>query len=76
MQLDRQIHDKVFCPFISKDEIAHKVKNLSYEIQKDYLGEEILFIAILNGAFMFASVIFDLKSAVMVSLAKFIFPSK
>lgn len=55
MQFDRVIHDKVFCPFISEDEIALKVRNLSFEIQKDYLGVDILFVAILNGAFMFAS---------------------
>ena len=71
MQLDRQIHDKVFCPFISKDEIAHKVKNLSFEIQKDYLGEEILFIAILNGAFMFASdLLKEIPGNIQISFVK------
>ena len=71
MQLDRQIHDKVFCPFISKDEIAHKVKNLSSEIQKDYLGEEILFIAILNGAFMFASdLLKEIPGNIQISFVK------
>ncbi len=55
MQFDRVVHDKVFSPFIFEDEIALKVKNLSHQIQKDYTGDKIVFVAILNGAFMFAS---------------------
>ena len=71
MQFDSKIHDKVFCPFISKDEISHKVKNLSSEIQKDYLGEEILFIAILNGAFMFASdLVKEIPDNIQISFVK------
>ena len=55
MLKERQLHDKIFTPFISEKEIYLSITNLTQELQKDYEGKEILFIAILNGSFMFAS---------------------
>ena len=53
-----QIHSKNFVPYLSKQEIQLKVKEMAAAISKDYEGKRPLFIAILNGAFMFASDLF------------------
>lgn len=53
-----KLHDKVFVPFISEQEISKKVKQLANELKNDYNGKKPLFLAILNGAFMFASELF------------------
>lgn len=52
------LNDKVFVTFISEQEIANKVKQLAGDLKKDYNGKKPLFLAILNGAFMFASELF------------------
>lgn len=53
-----QVHDKQFKPYISADKISEEVKRVASEINKDYAGKKPLFIAILNGSFMFASDLF------------------
>lgn len=53
-----QIHDKTFKPYISAEEIAQKIKELALAIEKDYAGKTPLFIAILNGSFMFSADMF------------------
>jgi hypoxanthine phosphoribosyltransferase len=53
-----QVHDKQFKPYISADKICEEVKRIASEINKDYAGRKPLFIAILNGSFMFASDLF------------------
>ena len=50
-----QLNDKSFEIFISEEEILKKISSLADEVNRDYKGKEIVFIAILNGAFMFAS---------------------
>lgn len=50
-----QIHDKKFEIFIGKEEIQAEVKSLANQINSDYSGKEVVFVAILNGAFMFAA---------------------
>jgi hypoxanthine phosphoribosyltransferase len=45
-------------PFLSEAEIQKKIKELAGQIAKDYAGKKPLFIAILNGSFMFASDLF------------------
>jgi len=50
-----EVLDKSFEIFIDKDEIAQKVSFVADRINKDYHGKEVIFIAVLNGAFMFAS---------------------
>ena len=52
------VHDKQFEPFISKDQIEEQVKRIAAEINRDYQGSRPIFIAILNGSFMFASDLF------------------
>ena len=48
-----QLHDLIFEPFISHDEIQEKISLMAGEINNDYKDSEIHFICILNGAFMF-----------------------
>ncbi len=50
-----QINDKYFEVFIGKEDIQKKIKGLASVINADYKGKEVLFIAVLNGSFMFAS---------------------
>ena len=46
-----------FCEriLVTESEIDLLTTKISKEITKDYMGKEVVFIAILNGAFMFAS---------------------
>lgn len=53
-----QVNGKNFQPYLSVAEIDEQVKRLGEEINRDYLGKRPLFIAILNGSFMFASDLF------------------
>lgn len=50
-----QINDKSFDVFIQESEIAAKILEISSSINAEYKDKELVFIAILNGAFMFAS---------------------
>ena len=52
------VHDKQFIPYLPESLILEKVKELATELDKDYAGKKPLFIAILNGSFMFASDLF------------------
>lgn len=58
-----QIHDKSFENYISAEEVQGKVKELAEQINHDYEGKAPLFVAVLNGAFMFAA---DLMKGIMV----------
>ncbi|MDO5760653.1 MAG: hypoxanthine phosphoribosyltransferase [Bacteroidota bacterium] len=49
------IENKVFEKYISKVELQDTVSRLANSINKDYANKEVLFIVILNGAFVFAS---------------------
>src|SRR6476469_3232336 len=53
-----QVHDKQFKPYLSASKINKEVKRVASEINRDYAGKKPLFIAILNGSFMFASDLF------------------
>jgi hypoxanthine phosphoribosyltransferase len=50
-----QINDKSFEVFIHENELQEKIKSLAARINDEYQGKEVIFIAILNGAFMFAA---------------------
>ena len=52
------VHDKTFSTFLSESAINDQVKRIAQEINTDYKGKTPLFIAILNGSFMFASDLF------------------
>ena len=53
-----KVHDKEFIPYISEEAIAEQIRNIAHAIKEDYAGKKPLFIAILNGAFIFASDLF------------------
>ena len=53
-----KIHDKEFEIYLPEEKIQEKVKELAALINKDYSGKQPLFIAILNGSFMFAADLF------------------
>ena len=53
-----KVHDKTFIPYLPESIILEKVKELAAQLDRDYAGKKPLFIAILNGAFMFASDLF------------------
>jgi hypoxanthine phosphoribosyltransferase len=53
-----KVHDKSFETYLSEAKILGRVKELASAINKDYAGKKPLFVAILNGSFMFASDLF------------------
>ena len=53
-----KVHDKSFEIYLTESTIQQRVKELAAQINKDYAGKRPLFIAILNGSFMFASDLF------------------
>jgi hypoxanthine phosphoribosyltransferase len=57
-----QVNDKSFEPYLTAAQIDTEVQRLASEINKDYAGKKPLFIAILNGSFMFASDLFKALS--------------
>jgi hypoxanthine phosphoribosyltransferase len=52
------IHDKAFVPYILKERIQQRVKELAMEINAAYAGKNPLLIGILNGSFIFAADLF------------------
>ena len=53
-----KVHDKQFEPYLTAEEIGQRIKMIAQQINEDYAGKKPLFIAILNGSFMFASDLF------------------
>lgn len=52
------VHNRVFVPYLSAKEIEEQVARLALELKRDYAGKTPLFIAILNGSFIFAADLF------------------
>jgi hypoxanthine phosphoribosyltransferase len=53
-----KVHDKEFVPYLTSNEIQEQVTRVAAEINRDYKNRKPLFIAILNGAFIFAADLF------------------
>lgn|SRR5665213_360199 len=53
-----RIHDKNFKPYIAAEAIRKKVTELAQALNRDYKGKNPVFIAILNGSFIFAADLF------------------
>jgi hypoxanthine phosphoribosyltransferase len=53
-----KVHDKQFETYLSEETIGKRIIELAAAINRDYAGRKPLFIAILNGSFMFASDLF------------------
>jgi hypoxanthine phosphoribosyltransferase len=56
--MEKQVLDKSFVPYLSKSDISSAIEQMAEKINADYEGRKPLFIAILNGSFMFASDLF------------------
>jgi len=52
------ILDKKFRESIPEEAISRRIDEMAMELNRDYSGREVLFLGILNGAFIFASEIF------------------
>lgn len=59
-----QLLDKSFEVFICEDELSKEISVIAETINNEYIDREVIFIAILNGAFMFAS---DLMKSINLS---------
>lgn len=53
-----KVHDKSFGIYLSESRIQERVKQIAESINTEYAGKRPLFIAILNGSFMFAADLF------------------
>src|SRR4051812_30402752 len=53
-----RVHDKVFEPYLTYPEIENQITSIARKLDLDYAGKRPLFIAILNGSFMFAADLF------------------
>ena len=65
-----QVKDNKFAVSIPETEILKQVKRVAGEINRDYEGREPLFLAVLNGAFIFAADL--MKEVVLPSEIQFI----
>ena len=50
-----RLHDKLFEPFITEQEVLREISGLAQQISEDYQGKDPIFVSVLNGAFMFTS---------------------
>src|SRR5438045_9730530 len=50
-----KVHDKEFIPFLKEGKIKQRIKELAHEMRPVLKDEKPVFIAVLNGAFYFAS---------------------
>lgn len=53
-----KVLDKEFVPFIQEEKILKRVEELAQKINEDYKDKNPIFIAVLNGSFIFASDLF------------------
>ena len=56
--MNKQILDKSFKTFLSQADLDVAIERIAHQINHDYLDKNPLFIAILNGSFIFASDLF------------------
>jgi hypoxanthine phosphoribosyltransferase len=70
-----RILDKTFREFITAESIQSRIEELAGQINKDLAGKDVLFLGILNGAFLFAADLFrhiDLEARIsFVKLASY-----
>lgn len=55
---NKKIHDREFEIFITNAEIRSVISDMARRINEDLAGRDVIFLGILNGAFMFASDLF------------------
>jgi hypoxanthine phosphoribosyltransferase len=52
------VHDKTFEPYLTTEEIHSRIRFIAHQLNTDYSDKRPLFIAILNGSFIFAADLF------------------
>lgn len=57
-----QVHDKKFVPYITEAQLQARIREMAQQLSLDLEGKRPLFIAILNGSFMFAADMFKYLS--------------
>jgi len=66
-----RVLDKSFREYISESEIVSRIEELAGLINRDYQGREVVFLGILNGAFLFAAELFKrIKLNAQISFVK------
>src|SRR5690606_29399582 len=53
-----QVHDKIFVPYLTRSQIETRIAALAGQMEQELAGKKPLFIAILNGSFVFAADLF------------------
>jgi len=70
-----RILDKTFRELISEQSIRKRIDEIALQINREFVGSEVIFVGILNGAFMFAADLFrkiDLNARItFVKLASY-----
>ncbi|MCC2547892.1 hypoxanthine phosphoribosyltransferase [Hymenobacter sp. BT175] len=49
------LHDKQFAPYLPYEQLTDAIRILAARLNEDYAGKQPLFVAVLNGSFMFAA---------------------
>lgn len=57
-----KVKDLEFEPYLTREDIKTQIERIAAQINKDYEGKRPLFVAILNGSFMFAADLFKAVS--------------
>jgi hypoxanthine phosphoribosyltransferase len=65
MKPEIRLLDKIFSPYLSADQIKDRIETIAKELERDYSGKSVIFLSVLNGAFMFTS---DLMKCLDINL--------
>ena len=55
MASEIRLIDKTFVPYLREDQLLKRIAEIAGQIRSDYGSENVLFLSVLNGAFMFTS---------------------
>ena len=55
MTREIRLIDKTFVPYLREDQLLKRIGEIAAQIRSDYGSENVLFLSVLNGAFMFTS---------------------
>ena len=65
MKPEIRLLDKTFSPYLAEDKLMARIDVLAKELERDYSDSEVIFLSVLNGAFMFTS---DLMKSMEINL--------